>query len=132
MIVRPIGPLDGTRVEALHNAMGLDYQMPDFDSPLTLIKTLAETDNGKILAAVAVKMQGEVFLWVDRSASEFARSRAIDRVVRSCRRQAFEKGLDQVCCYVPDEVSTPEFCSVLRHVGFTPAREGWKAWSMEI
>jgi len=44
--------------------------------------------------------------------------------------EAWEKGIDQIVCWVPETVEK-KFAKRLRAMGFSRDRDGWHSWSRE-
>jgi hypothetical protein len=120
---------DAQGVSAIHAAMGLDYRLPNLDSPL-VAATVCE-DNGKLLAAGALKIEAEVYLWVDPNASPAAKWDAVRLIHRELVRKAVSLGLEQLVAYVPECVQK-FFCKRLRMLRWAQARDGWKPWVYEL
>jgi hypothetical protein len=129
MVVRDAMPEDIEQIRAIHEAMGLDYRMPNLESPLFLIQKVVETD-GKIIAASALKVEAETYLWV---APELSAREKVDAMYEMQPRlvaEAWEKGIDQIVCWVPETVEK-KFAKRLRAMGFSRDRDGWHSWSRE-
>ena len=120
---------DARSVYAIHAAMGLDYRMPNLDSPL-VAATVCE-DNGKLLAAGALKIEAEVYLWVDPCASPAAKWDAIRLIHMELVRRAVSLGLEQLVAYVPECVQK-FFRKRLTMLRWAQARDGWKPWVYEL
>jgi uncharacterized protein YktB (UPF0637 family) len=120
---------DFAQVKALHEAMGLDYRMPDLQSPLFIIRQVAELD-GKIVAVGAAKIETELYMWLNRSVGDpETRWDAVRQLNESVMDEAhWSKGIDNCVCWVPKEVEK-SFAKRLSAMGFKPDRDGWHSWS---
>jgi len=129
MVVRDAMPEDIEQIRAIHEAMALDYRMPNLESPLFLIQKVVETD-GKIIAASALKVEAEAYLWVAPTLSAREKVDAMYQMQPQLVAEAWEKGIDQIVCWVPETVEK-KFAKRLRAMGFSRDRDGWHSWSRE-
>jgi N-acetylglutamate synthase-like GNAT family acetyltransferase len=129
MLVRDARVEDIASIAAIHEAMGLDYRMPNLESPLFLIQKVVETD-GKIIAASALKVEAETYLWVAPELSAREKVDAMYQMQPQMVAEAWEKGIDQIVCWVPETVEK-KFAKRLRAMGFSRDRDGWHSWSRE-
>jgi hypothetical protein len=121
-MVRDMRSEDIETVKDIYKAQGFDYSIPDLTSPLILVKKVREVD-GRVVAACLLRITAETFLITMGSPVE--KGRAIEELQPEVLREAYEKGLSEIVCVIPPEIS--EF--------FAPAlvRMGWqrtKEWPM--
>jgi hypothetical protein len=109
--------------------MGLDYKFPNLDGPLFVIKQVAELD-GRIVAVGAVRIEAELYLWIDHSVGEPEdRWDAVKELNDVGMDKAYwEQGLDNCVCWVPEAVEK-SFGKRLKQLGFDTDRDGWRSWS---
>jgi hypothetical protein len=127
MLVRDARPQDIEQIAAIHAAMGMDYQMPNLESPLFLIQKVAEAD-GKIIAASALKLEAETYLWIAPELSAREKVDAMYGMQPQLIAEAWAKGLDNVVAWIPEDVEK-KFRRRLETLGWQRDREGWHSWS---
>ena len=60
MSVRDLKPTDCEELAKIHAKMGMDYEMPDLNSPLFLVKKVVTDENGKVIGASVVRLEAEL------------------------------------------------------------------------
>lgn len=128
MNVRVMESRDVRGVEQMHEDMGLDYQMIDLES--VPAKAICEHD-GKMVGAIALKLQAETYLWLEKSASPREKWDAIRMLQKEIVRQAVRIGIGQLVAYVPDCVGCL-FAKRMKMLKWMQARDGWRAWTLEL
>ena len=123
-MVRDFQPEDEAAVRELHAQMGLGYDLPNISSPLFLVKKVRE-DHGRVVGALFLRLTAETFLLAE--GSPVAKGRSIEELQPEVLREAFEKGLDDIVCVVPPELSE-SFSPALQRMGWSQDRE-WPMWS---
>lgn len=123
------GP-DYAAVKTLHDAMGLDYKMPDLASPLFLVRRGVRDRSGRIVGAAALKLQAEAYLWLDTSLSPVVRWRVISTLAHAVFEAAWRAGLDCLVGYLPPGLP-PTFTKALSWLGVRKARP-WEVWYKEL
>lgn len=127
-IIRDYSPEDFEEVKRLHAEMGLDYKMPDLGSPLFIVTKVALL-NDKIVAIGTVRLEAELYLWIDHKVGEpDQRWGAIQALNQTVMDAAWTKGLDNAVCWVPEEVEK-SFQKRLTAMGFSRDRDGWHSYS---
>lgn len=129
-MIRPLTDTDIPTVTALHTQNGYDYKMPDLTSPLFPVKLL-DLENGRVVAACALKLQVETYLWVDPAASTKVRLRAIMELSKAVYGEAWKLGLDCMVAWLPPGLP-PAFVRVLHKIGWARDRDSWHSWSKEV
>src|SRR5215471_12411023 len=124
-MIRDYKPSDLQRIIDIHKTQGLDYSLPDISSPLFLVKKVRE-ENGTVTGALMLRMTAETFLLCE--GSPVAKGRAIEELQPEVLREAWEKGLDDIICVVPPEIS---FDPVLMRMGWCKDRP-WQMWSRRL
>lgn len=130
MTVRDYKPSDAAAVKKLHAGMGMDYRLPDIDDALFLVKKVCEVD-GKIVGVELLKVQAEAYLMLDCNLDAIEKTRTIAHLSRETEREAYNRGLDTLCAYIPEEISK-KFTKRLELLGWSKAREGWRTWFREL
>lgn len=129
VVVRDFTLDDLPRVKELHERMGLDYRLPDLQSPLFIIRKVVEVD-GQIVAITAARVEAELYLFVDHEVADpEQRWDALQRLNDSVMDEAYwSKGLDNCVLWCPVEVEK-SFGKRLTALGFSRDREGFHSWS---
>jgi len=104
-MIRDSEPKDFATFEAIHSASGYDYKFPDLTDPLFVVAKTVE-DDGRPVQGIALKLQAEVFLWVDHSwKTPEERWTALLELTEAAKLAAWAKGLDSLVCVVPPEIA---------------------------
>jgi hypothetical protein len=131
MTVRDYRDADKAAVEQLHRGMGMDYKLPDLDSPLFIVKKIYERA-GKVVGAEFLKIQAEAYLMLDCELDQIEKTRVIAHLSRDVEDSAYyEHGLETIAAYIPEEISD-KFSKRLNLLGWTKAREKWVTWFREL
>lgn len=124
-MIRDVEKSDHFTLQAVHNASGLDYQMPDLDDSLFIVKV---TDGHH---GLAVKLEGTVYLWLDHAhGTPEERWQIFHELVEEAKKQAWAKGLDTLTCVVPPELQK-SFDKRLREIGMDLDRP-WPKYSFDL
>jgi len=130
--IRNYKPEDFETIKAIHEATEIDYQFPDINSPLFLVKKVLAVD-GKIVMAAGMYVQCEAYLWSSKEdwgdpEQKMAAIRALDREVMEA---TWLQGVDQAVLYLPpgyerfgDRLTDKKY-----GIGFTKDRDGWVHYS---
>lgn len=118
---------DQTEGQMLYDAMGMPYPMPDVNSPAFALKEMLEDDKGKVVAAGAVKIIGEVFLWIDPAETKLRRAKAVRALAARAGARGAAVGFEELSAWVPPSVEA-EFGTALHKLGWSPSL--WRNWSM--
>lgn len=113
-------------IAVLHEKMGIKYPMPYLDGPLVLIKEHAFDDRGNIVAACAVKLTSEAYLWLDPEASVRNRIQGIREVSEHAVLAARAANLEDVSAWIPPHIE-PRFAHLLIALGWR--KSPWPSWS---
>jgi hypothetical protein len=128
MRIRKFCPGDQAAIQEIHEEMGLDYKMPDLKARTVKVRTVVEHD-GVVIAAAALKIEPETFLWVSQHATPVQKWDAIRLIQRDLVRHAIRLGFDQLVCYLPNCV---RFSKRMLRLGWNPCRDEWKPWAYEV
>lgn len=127
-VIRPYTPADFPAVKRLHEASGLEYDMPDLSSHLFLITKVVERD-GKIVMAAGARIETELYLWMSHDVgTPEERWEDLQRLNQSVMQDAWLNGIDDCVCWVPESIEK-SFQKRLRMMGFNRDRDGWHSWS---
>jgi hypothetical protein len=126
-MIRDYRPEDAEAVKKLHELQGFDYSLEDVSNPLFLVRKVREV-NGRVVAAMFLRLTAETFLLVEGSPE--AKGRAVLELQPEVLREAYEKGLSEVVCVVPPEISE-SFAPVLERMGWVRART-WPLYQKEL
>ena len=127
-IIRDYHTDDFEEIKALHEATQIDYEFPNVNSALFLVKKVMEV-NGVIRMAVGAYIQVEYYLWMDQTewASPEEKLAAIKQIDKAVTEEVWLKGVDEAVLYLPpgmerfgDRISDPN-----NGMGFSKARDGW-------
>ncbi|MGA9668244.1 MAG: hypothetical protein WBQ94_03500 [Terracidiphilus sp.] len=127
-MIRDYRPEDEEQVKALHAAMGLDYALPNLDSPLVFVKKVKDVD-GTIVAATLFRITAEAYLLCSGGPED--KWTAMTELQPEALIQAYEKGLDDLLCVVPPEL-VDRFRKRLGLLGWEQDREGWTLFSRKV
>jgi hypothetical protein len=123
-MIRDYEPKDFEAVKSIYKAQGFDYSIPDLTSPLVLVKKVREVD-GRVVAAMFLRLTAEAFLVC--SGSPVEKGRAIEQLQPEVIGEAWVKGLSDVVCVIPPEISE-SFAPVLERMGWAHDRD-WPMYS---
>jgi hypothetical protein len=126
-MIRDFLPEDSPALKELHKAQGFDYALPDLSNPLFLVRKVREVD-GRVVGAMFLRITAETFLVTAGSPVE--KGRAILELQPEVLREAYEKGLSEVVCVVPPEISE-SFAPVLERMGWSKTRD-WPMYQKEL
>lgn len=127
--IRDIAASELLIIKALHEKMNVGYEFPNLESPLFAIRKAIISPEGKPLAAAALKLTSEAFLWIDPEDSEYVRSANLLRLAYACHERAKALQLEDVSAWVPPSHEA-EFAEALGKLGW--ARSPWSSWSVRI
>ena len=131
MSVRDYNPsTDEKAVSQLHQHMEMDYKLPDLTDPLFIVRKVYELD-GRIIGTEFLKLQAEAYLMLDCNLDAVEKTRVIAHLSRETEREAYNRGLDTLAAYIPEEIST-KFSKRLNLLGWSKARDRWVTWFREL
>lgn len=118
---------DFPEIECIHARMGLDYRLPNLESPLWVVQKV-RIAHGEVIAAGLLRLTAETFLLIDPRLSEEAKARSVLELQPEVLSSAWQRGLDDIEARVPAE--TEQFFEpALLHLGWEKARSGWSPWT---
>jgi hypothetical protein len=127
-IVRDYLPSDFERVREIHEASGIDYQLPDFQSPLFIVTRVLEVE-GIVRMFGGLYLQVEAYLIADQSAWTFPENKlaAIKQLDEAVIHAAWLQGID--CCVLWLPPGMERFGErLVEDLGFSKDR-GWLSYS---
>jgi hypothetical protein len=124
-VVRDYRTEDFEQVKALHEASGIDYQMPNLDGALFLVKKVVEVD-GRVVACCALRIECETYLWCGGGPEE--KMDAMLAMQPEVLDAAWMSGIDNVVAFIPNDVEA-RFEKRLRQLGWDRYRDGWHGWT---
>lgn len=128
-IVRDYQPSDFARVKEIHEATGIDYELPNLDSPLFLVTKVLEVD-GVVRQCGGLYLQCEVYLWADSTdwADPTEKLEGIQALNDAGMRDAWLRGIEQAVLWLPPGME--RFGDrLIEDLGFTKDRDGWHTYS---
>ena len=124
MSVRDYEVSDRPVLEAIHEAQGLDYKMPDIESPLFFVKKV-KVENGKVVAALVLKICAETMLLIDPEQEPQEKLTEMQELQSSVLNEAYRNGLDNVWACIPEM----GFDKRLIQLGWQKDRPDWHLWT---
>lgn len=123
-MIRDFQSDDLPEIEKIHYAQGFGYNLPNLNNPLFLVRKVREVD-GRVVAAMVLRITAETYLLCEGSSE--AKARSILELQPEVLREAYDKGLSDVICVVPPEISE-SFSPVLEKMGWAKDRD-WPMFS---
>jgi len=122
---------DPKNVAKLHESSNFDYKLPEFEgSPLFPIQR-AVTKDGRLICAAVVKVEAEVYLWMDHHyGTPEERWEAVKAIHADLKEHGAKIGFDSFYCVLPPEVSK-SFGPRLEDLGWKKSR-GWDRYTLEV
>lgn len=117
-------------IAALHSSGGLDYRLPELDSPLILAHKVIEGPEG-VIGSTFLRLTAETFLLLDPALDPLRKFSSIQALNDAICLEAWRLGLDDLNARIPPEI-TQRFAKRLHQLGWEQGRSGWVAWSREL
>lgn len=117
--------IDTESIRRIHAAMGAKYPLPDLASPLFVVREQVGNGHG-LVAAAAVKVVGEAFLWLDPEVPKRDRAESLVRLSAHCELEAIKQGLEEVTAWIPVDIE-PSFGKILTKRGWV--RSPWPSYT---
>lgn len=122
-MIRDYDQKDFPALKSIYTAQGFDYPMPNISEPLFMVRKVREV-NGRVVGGLFLRLTAETFLLVE--GSPMVKARSIRELQPSVVAEAYQKGLSEMICVVPPEISK-EFTLPLTKMGWELTRE-WPMW----
>lgn len=104
MKIRDLDETDLDFINTTYKNSGFDYELPDINSPLFVVKKTIEDEQGNIIGSAVVKLTAEVFLFLDPTQSPKIKVDAMKELNDGISKASYELGLDQISCWIPPEI----------------------------
>lgn len=128
MNVRLYGDTDLDTIRTMHEAMQIGYTFSGF-SPLFAVKRVVEDARGRVIAAGALKLTSEAFLWLDEIESSVKKLHAIAALNTACTEDARKMGLEDCTCWVPPRIART-FKAALQSLGWEES--AWPSFTYKL
>jgi len=128
-VIRDYKIKDFRDVKRIHAQGGLDYQFPDINSPLFIVRKVM-TVNDKVVCAVLWRMEVETYLLLDQESTLGPEEKmmALRALQVEGLHELWTKGIDNCVAWIPESVEK-HFSKRLTQLGWEPDRDGWRSWS---
>jgi len=129
-VIRDLETSDVEAFKRIHDASGFGYTFPDLSDPLFIVKKTVE-ENGRAVQGLVVKVQGEVYLWVDPEwGTPEERWERLRELTEEAKLASWKKGLDSLICVVPPEIAD-NFEKRLKQIGME-RNLGWPRFTFDL
>jgi len=129
MLVRAYTDADLDALRAMHAAQGFDYQLPDPNDPLFLVRAVLE-DNGRPRMAAFLRLTAETYLLADpRDGAPRQRWQWLLALHEATRQSAAAHGLADVQAFLPPRVARA-FGRRLEKLGWR--RDPWPCYTRAL
>ena len=115
-------------IKMLHEKMGIQYIFPNIEGHLFFLKKLICNDD-EPMAATALKLTAEAFMWIDPDLSTYEKTSAMMRLAQLCKERVKGLELQDVTAWIPPDIE-PNFGNALAKMGWS--RSPWASWSVSI
>lgn len=129
MLVRPYSSEDLAQVEALHQAQGLDYELPNLEAPSMLVRCVIE-EEGQITHAAFLRKTSEAY-WIF-SPEQRKRERLGKMLVlaKEMSRPAARAGIEDVHAFLPPQIVNDCLHKTLLRLGWV--KPLWTCYSRKV
>ncbi len=128
VIAEALAPEQYEQARELHQKMGMDYQLPNLESPLLLVKKAVRNSAGDLLGFCILRLTAECMLLVDPDLRPDSKMEVMTALSPSVIGEAYAQGLDDVMATIPEDVEQ-KFAKRLAELGWAKDRNGWALWS---
>jgi len=126
MSVVDVAPEHHEEIRAIHAAGGLDYRLPDLESPLLIVKKAVVNERGEVIGACLLRLTAETILLLPPESGPKEKMDVMESLQPEVLRAAWEQGLDEISARIPEETEKI-FEKRLRQLGWIKARP-WAEW----
>jgi hypothetical protein len=120
---------DESKLHALFETQGFEYEWPDLNSPLFLSKVVLEERNFPVMV-LASRLTAEEYFVMDRDfGSPEEKWAAFVQLHEAAREDCLKRGLDDVFCHVPPQIAV-SFGRRLMRLGWE--RNLWPSFSRKL
>ncbi|MFP5230770.1 MAG: hypothetical protein ACLGXA_24400 [Acidobacteriota bacterium] len=127
-MVIDVAPEYHQEIQSLHAAGGLDYRLPDLESPLLIVKKAVTNEKGEVIGACLLRLTAETMLVLSPELSPREKMDAMEAMQPEVLNAAWSLGLDDIEARIPEE-SEQIFEKRLNQLGWSRDRDGWHPWS---
>jgi hypothetical protein len=118
-------------IQQIHDDSGFDYRLPDFSGNPRFPIQRAISNNGKFMAASLVKVEAEVYLFMNHeNGTPQERWEGLRLLHADVVSRARQIGFDQLYCVLPPEIEK-SFGPRLQELGWSKDR-GWSKYTLEL
>ena len=126
IVIRPYLDTDQAAVKAMHEAMGGMYELPDWEKPQFLVRTVLENGSGPEMA-LFLRKTAETYLLFKPGGSKRETLCRILAIARESEGAARRAGIEDVHAFIPPEIA--HFGKFLVRLGW---REDWPCYSRKV
>lgn len=121
---------DLAEVQALHQAQGFDYELPDLEAPQMLVRSVIE-ENGRVTHAAFLRKTSEAY-WLFNPAADRKRDRLGKFLALSNElvAPAERAGLEDVHAFLPPPIVTEQLHKTLLRLGWV--KPLWPCYSRKV
>lgn len=131
MKIRNYEAQDYPRIASLLEAQGLDYQLPNINHPLFLVKKVLEDEDGNVQLAAGLQLITEAYLWGNPDwSTPRARWEALLALHEEVRTAAQDTGIEDTVLWMPPELDK-SFGRRLKKLGWDKDRP-WPTYSRKV
>ena len=130
MRLRALGAADRQRLEEMHRAMGLAYELPELGGQNQVAALGFEDDAGELVMALLARITSEAYLLMDREAgTPLERWQRFLVLHEAGRRAGVAAGLEDVSIWCPPELERT-FGRRLKRLGWL--RNKWPTYTLGL
>jgi hypothetical protein len=129
MILRDLQETDLEEIKKIYTDMNFDYEFPDLNSPLFVVKKVLTNDDGKIIGASVAKLQAELYLFLDQDSDVRVKVSAMNELNEEMAKESWKLGLDQLLAWIPPEIEK-KFSKRLKAMKWI--RSPWQNWTLNL
>lgn len=128
MTAETLAPEQYEQARELHRQTGMDYQLPDLESPLLLVKKAVADGEGRLLGFCVLKLTAECMVTLDPDLRPEEKMEVMTTLSPVVIGEAWRLGLDEVMATIHQDVEK-RFTKRLGELGWSKDRDGWALWS---
>lgn len=113
----------------MYRAQGFEYEFPDLNHPLFVVKTVAENGTGRPEMAAALRLTAETFFFINRGNPPEHAAKMFVELHQFTRHAAKYVGLNDVQALIPPEIEK-KFGHQLLRLGWQ--KQLWPCYSREV
>jgi hypothetical protein len=129
MLIRPYVREDFPEVKALHQAQGLDYELPDLDAPSMLVRCVIE-EKGRVTHAAFLRKTSEAYWIFDPRESKRERVGRMLALNNEMAAPADRAGIEDVHAFLPPAIVNQTLHKTLLRLGWV--KPLWVCYSRKV